>query len=190
MLKDMKEGRGPGRKADLTHARTPFLNYVARPCEYGCEKYQRANYLREVGEAPHPNAADFERMREYLRATISHITQVLDAMELHQAQDPHLKDTEGMKRAAFAVDTDETPGSPVGPSLLPHLAPAAASLNMAIMQATTYGLLPADPGRTWARRDHSERDSEKEPANAYERARANFGILDYDPDTIGKGPVR
>ena len=70
-------------------------------------------------------------------------------MERHQSQDPKLTDVEGMKVAAYAADTDVTPGSKIGASMLPHVAPACASLMMAITQATDAGLLPKDPGTPW-----------------------------------------
>ncbi|MCP4469036.1 MAG: hypothetical protein GY813_20115, partial [Halieaceae bacterium] len=55
---------------------------------------------------------------------------------------------EGMRRAAYAADTD--PGNDkVGPSNLPHLAHLSAGLMMAIEQSINSGLLPADPGQTW-----------------------------------------
>ena len=150
-MKDLKEGLSSSRKPDITHCRTPFLNYTARPCEYGSVKYERSNFMRATGGKAHaaPNAEDFERLRKYLRAAASHIYQTLDSMERHQANDPKLLDVEGMKKAAFAVDTDVTPGSKVGASRLPHVAPACASLNMAITQAAECGLLPEDPGPTW-----------------------------------------
>lgn len=147
-LKDLKEGLSSDRKPDLTHVRTPFLVYTSRPCSYGNDKYERANFLRQINGGS-TDKADFERFRAYLRAAMSHILQTLDSMEAHQANDPMLKDIDGMKTAAYAVDTDETPGSKVSASLLPHVAMACASLNMAITQAVKYGLLPADPGRTW-----------------------------------------
>jgi hypothetical protein len=83
--------------------------------------------------------------------------QTLDAMEFHQANDPKLEDIEGMKVAAYAADTDETPGSRVSASGLPHVAMACASLNMAVAQAVKYGLLPADPGVTWTVKSEPER---------------------------------
>lgn len=149
-LKDLKEGLSSARKADLTHVRTPFMVYTSRPCEYGSVKYERSNFMRRVSIGDQPSKADFERFRSYLRAAASHIFQVLDSMEAHQANDPSLLDIEGMKRAAYAVDTDVTPGAKVGASMLPHIAPACASLNMAITQATACGLLPVDPGTPWA----------------------------------------
>jgi hypothetical protein len=145
-LSDLKEGLSSARKADTTHMRTPFLVYGSRACEYGSAKYERANYLRPTGSVK----KDFERLRAYLRAAESHIRTVLDAMELHQAQDPQLTDEAGMREAAYCKDTDTKPGDKVGPSGLPHLCGAVASLNMAITQAATYGLLPADPGQPWS----------------------------------------
>ena len=146
-LTDLKEGLSSNRKADTTHIRTPLLVYGARACEYGSAKYERANYLRPVGST----AGDFNRLRAYLRAAQSHITQVLDSMEMHQSQDPNLTDEAGMKRSAYCEDTDTKPGDKVGPSGLPHLCGAVASLMMGITQATTYGLLPADPGTPWVK---------------------------------------
>jgi len=143
--KDLKEGLSSSRKPDITHIRTPFLVYNARACEYGNAKYQRANFLRPTGNT----SKDFERLRSYLRAVLSHVLATLDSMEQYQAQDPDLQNEAGMKAAAYSEDTDAMPGAAVGASGLPHLAHAAASLVMAITQATTYGLLPKDPGRPW-----------------------------------------
>lgn len=144
--KDLKEALSSGRKPDITHIRKSLLVYGARACEYGSEKYERSNFLREVEGGL---GADFERYRAYLRACVSHVQDVLDAMEFHQATDPHLEDKEGMRRAAYSADTDVTPGSEVCASGLPHLCGAVASLNIAIEQAVRYGLLPADPGQPW-----------------------------------------
>jgi hypothetical protein len=147
-VKDMKESLSSTRKADLTHIRTPFMVYGSRACEYGSEKYERGNFLR-----PMPSQREnFLRLRAYLRAGVSHVMQVLDAMEAHQARDPQLEDVLGMQRAAYAEDTDEDTTGKVGPSGLPHLCGAVASLNMAITQATCAGLLPADPGQPWKQR--------------------------------------
>lgn len=142
-MKDMKEALGSGLKPDITHVRKPIMVYSSRAGEYGSDKYERANYLRPVDG---PRAA-FERYRAYLRATIGHLVDNLDAMEKHQALDPHLEDVEGMKRAAYAADN--TPGKGFPASGLPHAAHAAASLNMALAQAVDAGLLPADPGQPW-----------------------------------------
>lgn len=155
-MKDMKEALGSARKADTTHCRKSLAVYVARACEYGSAKYERANYARPVADREFDAAAglapDFKRFRAYLRAAKDHIEDVLSSMERHQALDPHLTDDEGLRRAAYAEDTDAKPGCPVGASGLPHLAHCAASLMMAIEQATFYGLLPADPGQPWAER--------------------------------------
>jgi hypothetical protein len=151
-LKDLKEALSSNRKADTTHVRRAFQIYTARPCDYGSLKYERGNYRRPTGGAPHtvPTKADFERFRAYLRAARDHLDDCLDSMEAHLANDPNLVDVEGMKRAAYAIDTDVSPGSEwLGPSNLPHVAPACASLNMAITQATDCGLLPKDPGTPW-----------------------------------------
>lgn len=148
---DLKEALGSRRKPDTTHVRYSFIVYTSRACEYGDDKYERANYRRPTGGKAHsePTAEDFRRFRAYLRAAKDHVEKTLDAMELHQAGDYHLTDVEGMKRAAYAADTDETPGNKIGASRLPHVSPAAASLNMAITQAVDCGLLPADPGAPW-----------------------------------------
>lgn len=167
-LKDIKEAMGAGaRKPDLTHLRSVFATYVVRPCEYGCDKYERANYLRATGEGPHtePTAEDVARLRVYLRAMISHGMLVLDSLEKHQAQDPELKDVVGMKRAAYAVDTDTKPGQKVGASFLPHIAMCGSSLMMAIEQAAACGLLPVDPGTPW--RDPLEQKMRESIANEY-----------------------
>ncbi len=151
-LRDLKDALSNARKADTTHVRRAFQIYTARPCEFGNVKYERGNYRRPLGDGTHvePTRADFERFRGYLRAARDHIDETLDAMELHLATDPQLLDVEGMKRAAYAEDLDVSPGSEwLGPSRLPHIAPACASLNMAITQATDCGLLPKDPGVTW-----------------------------------------
>jgi hypothetical protein len=150
-LKDVKEALSSARKADTTHIRRSFQIYTARPCEYGCDKYERANFMRPTGEGPHdePTAEDFNRFRAYLRAARDHIDEALESMERHQSQDPKLTDVAGMKKAAYAVDTDAKPGQKIGASMLPHVAPACASLMMAITQATDCNLLPKDPGTPW-----------------------------------------
>lgn len=151
-LRDLKEGLSSTRKPDLTHVRTSIKVYTARPSMYGDDKYERANYMRPVspdGYTGRPTRADFERFRAYLRAAESHISQVLDAMELHQSNDPKLEDIDGMIAAAYAPDIDKDVTGKVGPSFLPHVAPACSSIMMAIEQAVLSGLLPADPGCPW-----------------------------------------
>lgn len=150
-MKDLKEALGNARKPDTTHVRQAFQFYISRAGELGDVKYERGNYRRPTGGVRHtePTKADFERFRSYLRAARSHIDETLDSMELHLATDPQLTDIAGMKTAAYAADTDVTPGAKVGASLLPHVSPAAASLMMAITQATDCGLLPRDPGQPW-----------------------------------------
>jgi hypothetical protein len=144
---DLKEALNSGRKADITHIRGPFLVYGARACEYGNDKYERANYQRPAeGRGLRP---DFERYRAYLRAAVSHLVAVLDSMEYHQAWDPELREEDYMRQAAYAADMDAKEGCAVGPSRLPHICGAIASLNMAVTQAVRYRLLPADPGQPW-----------------------------------------
>lgn len=146
-MKDMKEALTSNRKPDITHMRTSAMVYHARTCEYGTAKgYERANYQRPTQSV----AADFLRLRAYLRASVSHAMATLDSMERHQATDPQLKNEEGMRRAAYCADTDVTPGAPVGASGLPHVCGSLASLVMAIEQAVQCGLLPKDPGQPWA----------------------------------------
>lgn len=158
-MKDLKEGLSSARKADITHVRKAFMTYTSRPCEYGSAKYERANFLRAATPVPEgaPIAGDFVRLRQYLRAATSHIADVLDSMERHQAGDPNLLDVDGMRRAAYAVDTDVTPGAKVGASMLPHVAHACASLMMAVTQAANAGLLPLDPGTPWVQAPARER---------------------------------
>jgi hypothetical protein len=153
MLKDVKEGTTTGRKPDTTHVRSSFLVYSSRPSEYGCDKYERANYLRPTGEESHttPTKADVTRLRNYVRASMDHARKMLDAIEHHEALDPEFTDIDGLRRAAYAADTDTTPGNAIGPSLLPHIASACTSLMMAIEQAIGCGLLPEDPGQPWKR---------------------------------------
>ncbi len=154
-MKDLKEGLSSSRKVDVTHVRSAIKRYIARACEWGSVRYERSNFLRRAADSlqePASTRANFERLRGYLRAASSHIDATLDSMEAHQAIDPKLENAAGMKRAAYAEDTDAQPGCPHGHSGLPHLAGASASLMMAIEQATVYGLLPADPGRPWEAR--------------------------------------
>lgn len=144
-MKDLKESLTSARKPDITHVRSGLMTYTSRAGEWGSVKYERGNYLRPL-ETP---AADFNRMRSYLRAVVSHVQATLDSMEMHQATDPSLQDVDGMRLACYAADTDITPGSELGASKLPHLCGASASIMMALQQAINAGLLPADPGRPW-----------------------------------------
>lgn len=144
-MQDMKAALGNASKPDITHVRTALMTYIARACEYGSAKYERSNYMRRK-DSPRE---DFERFRAYLRSAWSHIGKILDAMELHQANDPDLEDVTGMMRACYAADTDVTPGAPVGASSLPHVAHAGAGLMMAIVQGVLCGMLPEDPGQPW-----------------------------------------
>ena len=146
-LKDMKASLSSSEKADLTHVRTPLLTYCARNCEYGSSKYERSNFLRPAGTRL---ADDFNRLRAYLRAMLSHGFKTLDAMEQHQSTDPQLVDEDGMRRACYAEDKDTDGKTPA--SGLPHIGGCASSLNMALTQAVNAGLLPADPGRPWEKK--------------------------------------
>lgn len=144
-LTDLKAALGNGSKPDITHVRKPLMNYIARACEYGSAKYERANYMRPTGSS----REDFIRFGAYLRSAISHFVETADAMELHLSQDPKLEDLEGMRAAMYAADTDVTPGASVGASGLPHVAHGLAGAMMALVQATGAGMLPADPGQPW-----------------------------------------
>lgn len=145
-MKDLKAALSSSVKPDITHVRTPLLNYTARNCEYGNDKYERANYIRPT----QPGLSnDFQRYRAYLRAAVSHAYKVLDSMERHQAMDPKLEDEAGMRTACYAVDMDPDTSGKVGPSKLSHIGGTCASLNMALEQAVTAGLLPEDPGTPW-----------------------------------------
>lgn len=147
-MRDQKAALGNSIKPDTTHVRRGIRVYIARACEYGSAKYERANYLR-IGSS---TKEAFLVLRSYLRATQDHIGAVLDAMELHQAHDPDLVDVQGMLRACYAADTSEDSTHAVGPSRLPHIAHAAASVMMAIEKSILAGVLPADPGRPWESR--------------------------------------
>lgn len=192
VLKDLKEALSSVRKPDITHVRKVLLTYVARACEYGSSRYVRGNYLRPVNPAGYtgtPSKEDFERLRSYLRALVSHATSALDEMELHLSRDPDLADVDGMKRAAYAEDTDEPPeGSKVGASHLPHLAHAGASLMMALAQAVLCGLLPQDPGQTWKDRTiapdpEPERKKKPHPLDVVPHRKPGIWIGETDPRT-------
>lgn len=173
-MKDLKEALSTGRKADITHVRTGIMRYIARACEYGDAKYERANYLRYLPTFKE----DFQRLRQYLRASANHILETLDSMEEHQSQDPELEDRAGMEMAAYAKDTDAKEDCPIGASGLPHLAHAAASLMMAIEQAIDCGLLPRDPGQPWAELPYEGEEVPPEPA-AKELAEQGEKLEDY-----------
>ena len=106
--------------------------YVARACEYGSAKYERANYLRRTP----CEKQDFIRFGGYLRSAIGHLEDVAESMEIHLSQDPELRDIAGMKKAMYAADESATPGAKVGASYLPHLAHGLAGAMMALVQAT------------------------------------------------------
>lgn len=142
--RDMKAALNSTAKPDTTHVRGGIRRYIARACEYGSAKYERANYLRPTDNP----AEDFERFRAYLRAAQDHIQAVLDNMETLQAHQPALDNPSELRTAVTSPDSDPASGD-VGPSRLPHVAHAAASLQMAIEQAIQAGLLPSDPGRPW-----------------------------------------
>lgn len=168
---DQKEALSSGRKPDLTHMRMPSLVYNARACEYGIAKgYARGNFLRPTVSL----REDFLRLRAYLAATMRHVAATLDAMEAHHAADPELVDENGMRRAAYCADEDQDLTGTVGPSGLPHLCGAVASLNMLITQATRAGLLPADPGQPWVARAARDREIERRNLDLLAQERQEF----------------
>jgi hypothetical protein len=149
ILGDQKEALTSGLKPDITHARKPLLVYVARGSEYGSVKYTRGNYLRPTGGEEHdlPTPADLRRYRAYLRATVGHLLDTLDAIEHAEAR--HGAEFGGVHAMQAAASAPVTDGD--RPSFLPHVAHAAASLNMALAQAIACGLLPEDPGQPWTK---------------------------------------
>ena len=174
MLRDTKAALGNASKPDLTHVRRSFMVYIARACEYGSAKYERANYMRQAGDGS--TRDNFLRFGAYLRSAMSHLTGTLDAMELHLANDPDLEDEQGMLAAMYAADTDETPGAAVGASLLPHVAHGAAGLMMAVVQAVLYGALPEDPGQPWAAVEPEAVPVHVEPEPTPQRIREQHGV--------------
>lgn len=128
MSRDMKAGLG--KKAPLAHVPPALLTYAARAHEYGAEKYELGNYLRE----PPEGQTDVGRLLGYISATQRHLVAWADSIIRQQgggrwaAPDLH---------TAIYAEDDE--------SGLPHGAHAAASLGMALQQAVDAGLLPADP---------------------------------------------
>lgn len=142
-LSDIKEALGSRVKPDTTHVRRGFKIYCARASEYGDDKYERANYLCRSASL----REGFEKFREYIRATIDHLDKTLEAMEYHQAEDPELRDQDGMKLAARHPDLEDSPRFRA--SRLPHIAHACASLMMGVEKGIRDGLIEKDPGRPW-----------------------------------------
>lgn len=182
---DQKESLSSGRKPDLTHMRVPTMVYNARACEYGVAKgYARGNFLRPTVSL----REDFKRLRAYVAACLRHLGAITDAMEAHVALDPELVDDVGMMRAAYCSDEDQDLTGTVGPSGLPHLCGAVASLNMAVTQATRAGLLPADPGQPWVARARIEQEIERrtEELLVQERQEHQTELLRRHNDELAK----
>jgi hypothetical protein len=146
-MRDLKEALGSGRKPDTTHVRKTIRTYIARACEYGSAKYERANFMRAGDHAT--VEAEIDALRVYARAAKDHIEEFLEAIERHQSTDPHFADVDGLRVAIYAEDTDSKPDCPVGASGLPHLAHGAASLMMLLTKLTMGKWLPEDPGTPW-----------------------------------------
>ncbi|MCF6205296.1 MAG: hypothetical protein L3J47_00180 [Sulfurovum sp.] len=147
-------------KPDPTYLKTPTINYIARASSYGDYLYQRADYLKPTNSIKE----DFVRLRACLGAALRHLTKACDAMDKHQATDLLLEDENGLKRAAYAADTDYSTSHVA--SLLPHVAHAVSRLNIGIAQAAWSGLMPEDPGTPWEDQEVCVATSE-DPSNSY-----------------------
>ncbi len=148
-LKDTKESL-TGAKPDLTHVRRDSAVYESRAKEYGSVKYERGNYLRDSDDS---TVDSVERLRTYIRGSISHWMHMLDSIADHEANDPNFKDLQALIQACYAPDTEVgNDGTPA--SLLPHACGALASGAMAVSIGVKLGLLPKDPGQPWVLTTH------------------------------------
>jgi len=139
---DMKEGLTNG-KPQLSQLPQVGLVYTARAFEYGCSptKYERGNYLRPTVDT----LADFDRLLSYLDALLRHATKV--TTEMNRARGCTDQTDADLKAAAMCIDKE---------SGLPHLCGMMASGMMAIQQAADAGLIPADPGRPWDKKNQKQ----------------------------------
>lgn len=135
-MSDMKQGMG--RKPPLAQVPPALLNYAARAHQYGADKYQLGNYLREAPEG----MTDMDRLLEYISAAQRHLAAWADSIIRHLGG--------GKNRA---LDLDTACHAPDSESGLPHAAHAAASLGMALQQAADAGLMPLDPGAPWEKKE-------------------------------------
>lgn len=131
-MSDMKQGMG--RKAPLAQVPPALLNYSARAHQYGADKYELGNYLRE----PPKGMTDMDRLLEYISATQRHLAAWADSIIRHLGGGKNR--ATDLDTACYAHDYE---------SRLPHAAHAAASLGMALQQAVDAGLMPLDPGTPW-----------------------------------------
>lgn len=134
----MKAALG-GKKPMLCHVPQALLNYAARAHQYGAEKYEIGNYLRDAS-----GVDDVSRLLEYISATQRHLAAWADSIVRYLGKG--INSVEDLERACYAEDMDTSEGKG---SHLPHAAHAAASIGMAIQQAADRGLMPIDPGKTW-----------------------------------------
>jgi hypothetical protein len=136
---DMKEGLTNG-KPQLSQLPQAGLVYTTRAFEYGCSptKYERGNYLRPTLDT----LADFDRLLSYLDALLRHATKI--TTEMNRARGCTDQTETDLRAAAMCIDKE---------SGLPHLCGMMASGMMAIQQAADAGLIPADPGRPWDKKN-------------------------------------
>jgi hypothetical protein len=108
--------RAPLPKPDYSRVRRALLTYTARAHEHGDSLLNRSR-----GDYLTEPGHAAELLRRDLAKAVGHLMEALDALELGdtQGRDPH--------------------------SGLPHVAHAAARLNMALGRAVHDGTLPADP---------------------------------------------
>ncbi len=159
-MRDMKEALGNARKPDITHVRKALKYHIARACEYGSDKYERANFMRDSGGTAKEQV---EALRVYARAAMGHLDDFLESLEMHESTDPNFEDIDGLCLAMYAEDTDAKPGCKVGASHLPHLAHGAASFMMLLTKLVLGGWLPMDPGTPWREQAPAQPEAVPEP---------------------------
>jgi hypothetical protein len=134
---DMKAGLTNG-KPQLSQFPLAAMVYATRAFEYGSSKYERGNYLRPTVDT----LADFDRLLAYLDAGLRHLTKV--TLEMNRTRGCTDQDESDLRAGANCVDPE---------SGLHHLCGAITSIAMGIQQAVDAGLIPADPGRPWEKKD-------------------------------------
>jgi len=133
---DMKHGL-TSSKPKLSIIGRRSMNYQTRGMEYGDDKYARGNYYN----APPAGVSRVERFMGYVDAAMRHLTDIALAYN-------YAKGTGGDVGAACSIIDDEINGE-FPPSMLPHIALAAASMMVGIEVAVMDGILQADPGQPW-----------------------------------------